>query len=420
MLSLTARLVWARWPAILALYLAGALGRYLFLELAGWAGAYSAPVGVLILPLGVLCRLVSYAAMFLLLRDSMPVLSALAPLSEDPRERRREFLGAIVGAVLPFFASYAALGYLREDAQAYYLRVLEVNTGLAYAAAFGDESEQAGDGALGYLDFGPMTLGIIVAVYALRWLIQRYSAKLPRAVSLVGVYLEALWVWLSVTIVADAFARGRTWIDQRQAAVWVADARERVAEVARPMSWIWDGVDWLVGAAGGVLLVPVAWLTVAGVIYGRAIAVKAATPTGDLAEGARARFGRLPRAAQRRLTDLWRDFTLRFRGIWNALLLMWHAGPVLIGSYVLLYSLLLLAAAWVQIGVFRMLGPHDTAFWVARESVLLMLAPLVTEPIRVALIASAFDRALGVEERSPRAQPRSRANLSPEGSSSAE
>ena len=59
------------WPALLAWYIAGTLGWYASIEIAGYVGAVSALAGTLLLPIGILCRLIPFVAMLLIVRDGM-------------------------------------------------------------------------------------------------------------------------------------------------------------------------------------------------------------------------------------------------------------------------------------------------------------------------------------------------------------
>ncbi len=93
-----------------------------------------------------------------------------------------------------------------------------------------------------------------------------------------------------------------------------------------------DGVEWLLGEVGGIVLLPIAWLTIAGVIYGQAVAPQSAQLGGAVYTRARARLDTLPGRLRARLKDIWSDLIARFQPIGRAILLMWRAGPVLIGS----------------------------------------------------------------------------------------
>lgn len=394
-LRVAGQLLWRHWPALLALYLAGTLGRYVALEVAGFVGAYSAIGGALLFPLAILARLVALVAMLLVLRDGMVQLGVLAPIPSERSERRRAFTDALLAGILPFVAFYAAWGYLREDAAAYFSRLLEVNTGLIAEEVLGG-AERAGDAAVGELSLGPVTIAIIVAAFAGRWLWKRYRSRLPRFLAAIAVYLEVLWVYLSVTLIADALNAVAAWVQDRQAMVWLADLREWVGAQLAPVAWVWDAVEWLLGEVGGIVLLPIAWLTIAGVIYGQAVAPQTARLGGTVVTRARARFDTLPSRLRARLRDIWSDLIARFQPIGRALLLMWRAGPVLIGSYILLFTLVLALDATLEWGITRAIGPQQLGgFWMVNAPLIFLFVPLVIEPLRVVLVASAYDAVIG-------------------------
>ena len=388
-------LLWKHWPALLALYLAGTLGRYVALELAGFVGAYSAIAGAALFPLAILSRLVALVAMLLVLRDGMAQLGVLAPVPADRSERRRAFVDALLAGILPFVAFYAAWGYLREDAAAYFARVLEVNSGLIADEILGG-AERAGDAAAGELSLGPVTIGLIVVAFIGRWLWKRYRSRLPKALAAIAVYLEVLWVYLSVTLVADAFDSVVVWVQSRQAMVWLGDLREWLNAQLVPVAWMWDAVEWLLGEVGGIVLLPIAWLTIAGVIYGQAVAPQTAQLGGAVVIRAKARFDTLPSRLRARLRDVWSDLVSRFQPIGRALLLMWRAGPVLIGAYVLLFTIVLALDAAFEFGISRLVGPHElNGFWMVNAPLIFLVVALVIEPLRIALVASAYDAVIG-------------------------
>ena len=124
MLTTIGRVLRDHWPALLAWYVAGTLGHYWAIELAGVVGAYTDVGGVLLQPFAPLAKLISYVAMLLVVRDGLRHLGVLAPRPDDPRERRRDFGRALLGGIVPFVAFYTAYSYLAEDFKAVVLRTL--------------------------------------------------------------------------------------------------------------------------------------------------------------------------------------------------------------------------------------------------------------------------------------------------------
>lgn len=391
MLRTVGSLILSHGPLLVAIYVAGTLLQYVAIEAFGFVGAYSAVVGALLFPLVVVIRLVALVTMLLVLRSGLRSLGLLAPLPEDPAARRRAFGDALLGSILVFVAFYAAWGYLRDDANAYYSRILEVNTGLlANETILGIES--GGDGAVGELSFTPLTVGIIVAAFVLRWAYGRYKGRLSRSVVVLAVYLEALWVVWSALLLSQAFNAVGSWVATRQAMVWLGDLRDGLAAQVAPVAWIWDGVEWILGEAGGILLLPLAWLTVAGVIFGQAVAATPARLQGRILDRARTGFGRLPEWTRRRSTDLWGQLVGRFRPIGQAIVLMWRAGPALIGGYVLLFTVVQALESLLGIALTRIVGPQSFAeFWLPYSTIVFSVPPLLIEPLRLIVVAAAYD-----------------------------
>ena len=100
----------------------------------------------------------------------------------------------------------------------------------------------------------------------------------------------------------------------------------------------------------------------------------------------------MPTRIRRRLGDFWQSLTAPFRSIGAALVLMWRAGPVPIAGYVLLFTVVTFTQQWLLVGIGRALGPHEyLAFWVPASTLIVMAVTVVVEPVRIAVIAGAYD-----------------------------
>lgn len=386
------------WPAMLAWYLAGTIANYWVTELAGFVGAYSSVGGLLILPFAVLARLISLVGMLLSMRDGLRSLQSVASVPESAAERRRSFLFAVLASILPFFAVYAAQGLLADDVRSYSLRALakvdEENKASVFTGGF-----DHGDNVT-TLSFNVGTVLIIVVAFAVRWAWGRWSARVPKALALFAVYSEVVWVFFSVLLLKDLTDAVTAWVDARAAMTWLADLRTTLAGWVPPLVWLGDGIGWLLSQAGPVLLAPLAWLTVAGVVYGQAIVAEKVQIQHRLVAQMRERAARVPNPVMRRLRDLGTELGSRFLPIWRAILLMWRAGPVIIASYALLYAVVILAQSWLRYGVSRWVGPHELdGFWTVYWPVIFFIPPLIIEPIRLALVAGAYDTTFGMLRR---------------------
>jgi hypothetical protein len=98
------------------------------------------------------------------------------------------------------------------------------------------------------------------------------------------------------------------------------------------------------------------------------------------------------------VSNLVRSLALRLEGLWAALALIWRGGPVVFGCTALAYAVW----SWVEQvgsrGLLQLVGAHDTAFWSAFLPLLLVAVAAVAEPLRVAIVATAFDTVVGRPE----------------------
>lgn len=403
-LTTTGRVLWRHWPAMLAWYLAGVLVHYVVTEIAGYIGAYSATLGFLVLPIGILARLVSLVAMFLVLRDGLRSLQEIAPLPESAGERRRTFVSALLTGILPFFAVYWAQGLLGEDVRAYSARALEIRTGIIFMAGVeGGETPSDVDTVLN-VPLSAATVAIIVIAFAGRWAWSKWSTKVAGWLSPVAVYFEVVWVFFSVMVIGDVSDRVREWVDRRAAVVFLEGVRDSVLEAVAPLRWLWEAIGWVLSEAGPVLLAPLAWLTIGGVVFGQAIVAEKLRVDNRLVTRLSQHAAVIPNPVRRRLKDLGDELGARFRPIGRALLLMWRAGPVLVASYAFVYVAVQALESVLSWGVTRIIGPHEYAWWVVASPLVLLLPTLLIEPLRIAVIAGAYDATLSrLRRRPPRA-----------------
>ncbi|MFT4260411.1 hypothetical protein [Microbacterium sp.] len=394
-LTTAGRVLLRRWPALVAWYLAGVAVHYLIVQLAGYIGAYTATVGFLVLPLAILARLVSYVAMFLVLRDGLRNLEEVAPLPASSAERRSTFLSALLAGILPFFAVYWAQGLLKEDIVAYSLRALEERRSIIAVAVLNGQDAVGSEDTVQNVPLTVWTALIIVLAFAGRWAWTRWDDKLPAWLSPVAVYFEVVWVFFSVLVIGDITEKITGWVDERVAMVALRGFVDGVLAAVPPLRMLTDAVGWIIGQASPVLLAPLAWLTVAGVVFGQAIVTERLRVHTRLLARFRAHTVSLPNPVGRRLTDLSKELGERFRPIGRALLLMWRAGPVLVASYALVYVVVKALESLLEIGIARLIGPHEYLWWAIAFPLVSLVPGMLIEPVRIAVISGAYDATLG-------------------------
>ncbi|MGO2520498.1 MAG: hypothetical protein ACTH8F_10275 [Microbacterium sp.] len=375
------RILASHWIALAAWYLGGEVLHQLFVQLAGFVGGYTTLGGLLLLPLAVAARLVSYIAMYLTIRSSLPN-------STHPEAGGyQEFLSATLAAILPFSAFYAAWGMLTADQNEFF----NIASGIALAES-GYEYDQLGDRG-GIVSVGVLPVAVLVIALVARVLHARFSENLPSWTYVVASYAELLWTFMLFTLVGQWWAGVREWIAERAVSAWLQDVGDWFAGNIVPVAMLWEGSLWFFGLLAAVVLVPAGWLAVAGVIYGT---------TFDSTPPALKRSRAALKGTTAKLT---RTLLRRFEDLWAAVSVIWRGGPMLIGAYVLFYALWQLATEAGTRGILQLIGGHDGSFWTAYLPLILVAVAAVSEPVGVAIVATAYDAVIARPEAGLDAEP---------------
>ena len=382
-----ARVVAGHWPALMAWYLGGEALHRVLIELAGFVGGHTTLGGLLLLPLAVAARLVSYVAMYLTVRPSLP---------HSRREDAggiREFASATLAAILPFFAFYTAWGLLDADQ----IEFFQIANSLAVGGVGYDPAQRGDRGGL--IAFGVLPVAVLLVAFVARLLFARYAARLPRWTIILATYAEALWTFMLFMFVARWWSGVLDWFSQREAVGWLQGVGDWFAVNLAPVAIAWEGATWAVGILVAALIVPAAWLTVAGVIFGTTFD---STPSLGRWGGAAARG-----AARSAAMSVARTLVMRLEGLWAAVTVIWRGGPLLYGAYALSYAAWALAEQAGTRAVFQLIGGHEASFWAGFFPLVTVAVAAVTEPLRVAIVVTAYDGVLG--------RPRSELDTRPSG-----
>lgn len=368
------RILAEHWPALMAWYLGGEVVHRLTIEVAGIVGGYTTLGGLLILPIAVAARLVSYVAMYLTVRPSLPHAAT------DERISYRDFARTVFVSILPFFAFYEAWGMLDADRSAFLKIAIYVGV-----AQSGYGEEEIGDRA-GLISVGVLPVTVLLVALAVRVVLARFEDRLSAPLRVLATYAEVLWTFMLVTLVGQWWRGVSEWLSQRTGANWLRDVGDWFAAHLPPVAGLWEGGSWFIGIVIAVLIVPAAWLAVVGVIYGT---------TFDVQSG----LGRWSDTALRGTArSLARTLVVRLESLWAAAAVIWRGGPVTFGTTALAYALWMLVDHAGTRGVLQLIGGHDTDFWKAYLPVILVAVAAVVEPLRVALMATAYDAVIGRPE----------------------
>jgi hypothetical protein len=400
---------WRHFPQLAALYLLGWLGRKGAIELAAYVGWDNDVWASLIMPFAGLARLGSYIAMFLVLRSAVPALAAL------PRRSART-VDVFATIIVPFFAIYLAWKLFAEDWLDFETAALDYRIGAAMTRAL--ETGQSSGLHPDQLPVSGATWVIIASALVLRYVLGKFKESLPRWVIAVRVYVDALWVFLTVSFAASQGAsfliNPMGWIGERRIVVWANTTRAELFSHFRPLEALWDAAMAVLRTAFGGATIPLLWLAVAGIIYGvtmpdwrgaaRRVVGDRADQVFDRAAVGRKKFTErgwhVDQTVGKRSLRWVRARMGNYNDIADSARLILHGGVLGLTLYIFGY----LGLAWLDMSgafyhpevglgyLFRfiawILGPHPITFWNGFSDTIALISHAIIEPLRVCLIAS--------------------------------
>ena len=400
------------WPMLLCVAAGGALVTDLLMPLAVKAGFANALAGFVVLSAIVLVRLITVVGMFLSLRPAMPAVAALFPVkpragAADIAAKDPDWLGVVAIAIIPFFAYYAAWGFLGDTVRDYSLLALEM-ADLGQKVSLFDVP-------------ATLWLGIAVALaFGVRRLAKSMQTRSSRPAWQFVIVLcdaNAAWAWIGTGGPLPYLIRAR---DLLLGLIGKAQAATPVAVDLAPPS--------LQSSAQGLFLyalLPLVWLLMAAVIYGFDMKDAAALSGHQRAAAALSRYGRLPKFLREFLDHFVAGYRSRYLPIANSVRLAFGAGLAVLIGFVLLYRVIGWAAAWGWIGLAHLIGPQELPAWQALASIIAFFlggpsdirGGILVEALRICLIAAVVEQASAkrVEALSSSAQSEGSAAATPAG-----
>lgn len=403
----TVGLWWRTWPRLVALYLTGWFIRYWVLQGAIAVGiAHGELWGSIIMAVVPIVRLLTYLAMFLVIRSATP---GLQQLDDSGGGGPRGVIDVTMTAVLPFLVIYTVWKLVVEDFFVYYTTV---NITTVYEGTQ-DRVAQV----LNHTAGGPL-ITVIVAAFLLRQIITRFRDRLPSWTMLFAVYFQVLWLFLTIQASFAALFGTADWIAQRRIVVWYNEVRDNLTSHLGVLGRCWEFLGSALGPLAQVVALSLAWLAIAGAVYGTPLKPTwqggRRTFLGHRADVAAARaidrgrhtlqprWQRMPAALQERVVEFLRGQLGMFAPIVDAGRLILHGGAVPIAFFVLAYTVLVVLAPgnayfdptvtdgylWRAVAV--VLGPHEWAWWQTFDETIRVAIDALTDPVRICLVAATY------------------------------
>lgn len=397
-LALTASLLGRFWPQLLLIGAVGTIARDLLLNAAVGVGLHNPLGGMVVLSLVVLTKLMVVVLMFAALRPGMPALATLRqealPAGASDRPAASDHMLAVTAAaILPFFAYYAAWGFLGDTVREYSRLALQ-------RVPFGERLD-----IFNFVHSEGMVASI-AACWAIRWFAKRMNARAQRPYwRLLVVAADATWIFIGLYALGVWKNDLMTWIGAGAILQSLNDSLTMAAHAAggftpvefRPAP-LFDQLQRLFFYA----LLPLVWLVMAAIIYGYELsAATAALPAGT------------SRA------DTWRkwfkDFAKHFVGgyrsryqpIWTCLRLTLSTGLATLITFVIAYRALNWIGAWLWYAATRTIGVDDLATWQVIVNVLDVFigspsdldGGILLDAARIALLAAVLEYAVATQRK---------------------
>lgn len=393
-------LVAAHWPVLATIFLFGAAGRYGFLWLAVVLSEEHSTLAGLIVPLAPLSTLAAIIAMLLVVSRSLTTLVVDTDTPAPGTGPRSDgWLGVVVSALVPFLTVYAAQGLLKQDVRSY------VNEA-TYDELFGSADVFYGGGAnvdRTAIATGWLLAAIVALAFVLRFVFDRYSLPArSRPFALGAAYVEALWLVTLGVVFTSYQDRAWAWITERVFVHWVQDRWSAFIEVlgpvGQPVATVAGWIGTFVDNADDVVLVPLAWLTVAAVVFGRSIAPP--SPRSRRVPGPLAAVGaRTPEMVRRWAGEATAGLRSRFSGLRDGFRILALGGLVPMVMFCLVFVIADQANALVNELWRFVLGPRDRDTALAFSPWLDITASTVEYVVLAGLLAAAIERILTTQAR---------------------
>lgn len=396
-------------------------------ELASHVNRKLPVAGFSILALAILCTLAATALMFLAIQPGLPTVWAVRQeeVQTDPtvgvrdphKHSVKEISRSVAQALMPFLLVYAAWSLFMDDVRDMTYRSWEIDM-LHRSASLPS-----------FTNF--FALAAVVA-FGLRFLFETISKRTGNPVTwILAAVFEANWMFFVIYGIQQLIGKILGWFFGTLAWYNITSAISAIKGLF-PVLPFHPGQDssavgaWFENsinpALSDGLALPIAWLGITGVVYGRELEEVRWVLTGR-ARALHERMGSIGPDRLRRYLAKFppAGFKERYYPPFQAIWMMIGAGVPALLLYCVYYDALALGVNILKQVFTAVIGPHDTGlFWQELAVPLDIVVQAIGEPLRICLLAATFDFSLSVllrkkreEERETSAVPaRQRASVS--------
>ncbi|WP_246675429.1 hypothetical protein [Mesorhizobium sp. B2-3-4] len=412
----------------MALVLAGVLAGDLLMQLAARVALANHFAGLAMLTLVALAQLVVTVAMFHVLRPGLPNLLAAQRGADKAAAAESEAAGKhadgagrhgsrlvrmITIALLPFFAYYAAWGFLGDIVRQYSRETLD-------QADFGQSAN-----VLDVLDSRWLLISVAVS-----WLIRRLAKLMQGKTSetrigansfwqIVVVICETNWIFVGLYVISRWKDSALQWLMSRN--FWSVlqasgDGLASPVTAASAAPVVPVEITSILPSTIAInlffyMLLPLIWLVMAALIYGYDVRDDAALmQVHGRVQRLGQRYAGMPKFLRDFVEHFVKGYRSRYLPIANGVRLTVSSSLVLLCTLVVGYRLLDWGAAWLWLGATRVIGPHELDVWqiFSRGVTLLFGSPfqdsstgILIEPLRICFLAAVLETAFSLSSLLP-------------------
>lgn len=398
-LTLTTRLLRRFWPQLLLIGALGYIARDLLLDAAVTTGLRYPLGGMVVLSLVVLAKLLVVVAMFTLLLPGLPALSRLRETNASPdarsggKQANGRMLALTAAVLLPFFAYYAAWGFLGDTVREY--------SRLAYERLLPGERMQIFE----LLRSGGLIASIVLCWLA-RWAAKRMAAR-SQAIGwrMLMIAADASWIFIGLYALDRWKNDFISWLGAgsllEEAAALIVTAAQ-AAETFVPVEFRpAPPADQMQGLFFYALL-PLIWLVLAAIVYGYDLSAAPAASAPP-----RSRSGSWRGWLRDFLAHFFGSYRSRYRPVWTCLKLLLSAGLVTLLTFIVAYRAIGWIGAWAWYGATHWLPPFEPDTWQVVSPMLDIFVGspselnggILLDAVRISLLAGVLEYAVADAHR---------------------
>lgn len=403
--------LWLRfWPQLVAIVLLGLTVSHVLMYLAIKTAYVNHYAGLGVLTLVALTQLVTTVSMILTVRPGLPSVSAAQAQSDKTAATESSALTRLTTivalALIPFFAYYAAWGFLADTVRQYSRLALTM-------MPFGGD----GGNVLDVLTSKWILLSVVIS-WLIRWFAKTMKERTKRSFwEIIIVICETNWVFIGLYIISrwkddwmQALLNGRLW-------AWF---EQLLAGVVQPVSYAYAAVmvpvEQLPESFGTVAtnlffhgLFPLIWLVMVALVYGYDIRdQKELMRVHHRMERFGERYQSIPKFMRDFISHFIGGYRSRYLPIANGIRLTMNSGLLLIITLILGYRFIEWVAAWAWLGAAHIIGPQSGRIWEFAGNAIVFLfgSPLqdsstgvLVEPLRICFLAAILETAFSMTKK---------------------